>query len=559
MKYYAKKIFPILAVLVLSFFSYHSLLKPGYFPMHDDIQVIRVLQIDKCLKDGQFPCRWVPDMGYGYGYPQFIYYGPLPYYVMEGFHLEGWQFIDAVKAGFALSVVLSGLAMFILGRSLWGNLGGLVSAIFYVYAPYRASDIYSRGAVGEFWSFVFLPLILWAILEFTKQEKVKYLLYLALAYAGLLTTHNITSLAFTPVAAVWGVLVLLWFKKVRLLPKLALGAVLGIGLAAFFVLPAIFEKGYVHVETMTYGYFNYLAHFVSLRQMFFSTHWGYGSSELGPYDDLSFMIGFFHWLCALLAVIVSFFYRRKNPFFFFVSLFVLAVFLGAAFMAHQRSVFIWNALPILAYFQFPWRFLTIVAFAGSILPGLLVAKINARGTALALGFVLLFGVIYLNVQYFRPGGWFDISDKEKLSGQLWEKQLTTSIFDYLPKFATMPPTQKASDRPEIVEGQAEITSYEKGTNWQKGEIKVISNGATIRLPLFYFPGFKAYLNGKEIKIDYHNYLGLITLQIPEGDQRIFVSLERTPARWLGDLVSLVSFILVGAFFLKPKRLKLRRR
>ncbi|MGI5826538.1 MAG: hypothetical protein ACOX50_03945, partial [Patescibacteria group bacterium] len=149
-----KTLIYFLLVVALSFFSFKSLLRPGYFPMHDDMQAMRVLQMDKCLKDGQIPCRWVPDMGYGYGYPQFLYYSPLPYYVMEGFHLAGLSVLDSVKAGFALSFVLSGLAMLVLGRSLWGELGGLVCAIFYVYAPYRASDAYSRGAVGEFWALV---------------------------------------------------------------------------------------------------------------------------------------------------------------------------------------------------------------------------------------------------------------------------------------------------------------------------------------------------------------------------------------------------------------------
>lgn len=338
----SKLLFFVFLVIFLTFFSFKSLLKPGYFPMHDDMQPIRVLEMDKCFKDGQIPCRWVPDLGYGYGYPLYIYYSPLAYYLMEGFHLLGFSILNSIKIEFILSFIFSGLAMFLLGKSLWGNLGGLISAIFYVYAPYRATDVYSRGAVGEFTALVFLPLILWAILEFIRQKKTKYLIFLGLSYGGLLLTHNITSLIFTPIAAFWGIFLLWYYHKWKLLPKLFLGAVLGVCLAGFFILPAVFEKNLAHVESMIAGYFNYLAHFVSIRQLFFSTHWGYGSSEFGPNDDFTFAIGIFHWLFALIALIIGLGKARKEKFSFLVLVFLIAVGLFSAFLAHQRSTFIWR-------------------------------------------------------------------------------------------------------------------------------------------------------------------------------------------------------------------------
>src|SRR3989344_391723 len=124
-------------ILLLLFIipSFKALIRPGYFPMHDDMQAMRLLQMDRCIKDGQIPCRWVPDMGYGYGYPQFNYYPPLPYYIMEVLHLGGLSFLGSVKAGFILSIVFSAFAMFFLVKLLFGDWAGLVSAVFYAYAP----------------------------------------------------------------------------------------------------------------------------------------------------------------------------------------------------------------------------------------------------------------------------------------------------------------------------------------------------------------------------------------------------------------------------------------
>lgn len=544
----------VFLILVLSVFSFKSLLRPGYFPMHDDMQAMRVLQIDKCVKDGQIPCRWVPDMGYGYGYPQFIYYSPLPYYVMEIFHLGGMQIVDSVKAGIVLGFILSGLAMFLLGRSLWGNLGGLVSSIFYVFAPYHASDIYTRGAMGEFWALVFLPLIFWAIYEFVQTEKQKYMVFLALSTGGLLITHNITSVAFFPVAGLWALFLLFRYQKSKLWKKLFLSFLWGAGLAGFFLLPVIFEKKFVHVETMISGYFNYLAHFVSLKQLFFFSHWGYGSSELGPYDDLSFFIGTMQWVFSLIALVTAFVFRKKEKVFPIV-IFLFLTALAATFMTHQRSSFIWSKVSLLSYFQFPWRFLTIVTFATSILSGYVIYNIKNKKTGTLLCAFMIFLVLLLNGFYFRPREWYDIGDKEKFSGSLWEKELTISIYDYLPIYAKFPPDKEAPLKPIVTEGMADFSSYTKGSDWQRGEAIVSSEKAKIVLPLYYFPGFKVWVDGKEVKtIDHNNDLGLISFYLENGSHEVYAKLLRTPVRVLGDCLSLGS-ILILVFVIFKKRIK----
>src|SRR3990167_6120481 len=127
---------PLTIVLILVIPTFMALLRPGYFPMHDDISAMRLLEVDKCIKDGQIPCRWVPDMGFGYGYPQFNFYSPLPYYLMEGFHLGGLGFLDSVKAFFVMSIIVSAIGMYLLGKELWGRMGGLISALLYTFAGY---------------------------------------------------------------------------------------------------------------------------------------------------------------------------------------------------------------------------------------------------------------------------------------------------------------------------------------------------------------------------------------------------------------------------------------
>jgi hypothetical protein len=312
----------------------------------------------------------------------------------------------------------------------------------------------------------------------------------------------------------------------------------------------VFERQFVHVETMISGYFNYLAHFVSLRQLFFSTHWGYGSSELGPNDDLSFNFGILHWLFSFLALAVGLLLAKKEKI-FKVVVFIVLVGLIAVFMTHQRSVFVWSHLPFLAYFQFPWRFLTIATFAFSLLPGALIFFLKDKNRAAGLGTVMVAGVILFNAFYFNPRIWYQISDKEKFSGELWEKQLTISIFDYLPIFAKAPPGQKAPDLPQIIKGEARVGSFQKGTDWQKGELTVYEE-AEIRLPLYDFPGFKVWVDREEVKTNHDNPLGLITFSASPGNHSFFAKLKRTPVRLLGDLTSFLSFFFLGGWLVYEK-------
>src|SRR5258708_7593141 len=96
-----KKIWPFIVGLVLSLSLLWPLFQAPFFTHHDDIQTIRLYEMDRCFKDKQIPCRWVPDLGGLYGYPLFNYYAPLPYYFGELIYYFTHSLIISVKLMFA--------------------------------------------------------------------------------------------------------------------------------------------------------------------------------------------------------------------------------------------------------------------------------------------------------------------------------------------------------------------------------------------------------------------------------------------------------------------------
>src|SRR3989304_564408 len=142
-----KGLIPILLILFFSILVSLPLLKPGLFIIHDDQQIARLLLFDQALKAGQFPPRWVDELGFGFGYPLFVFYPPLVYMVGELFHLIGFSFIDSIKLVFFTSIFASGLAMYILVKLVWVRYPGNVRVADRAPPLNQALDVYIRGAL----------------------------------------------------------------------------------------------------------------------------------------------------------------------------------------------------------------------------------------------------------------------------------------------------------------------------------------------------------------------------------------------------------------------------
>ena len=535
----------LIIVVLFSVPSFATLLQPGYFGMHDDIQTMRVYQMDKCFKDLQIPCRWVPDMGYGYGYPLYNYYPVMPYYLGQVIHFLGVNFIWTVKILFMLSFIISAITMYLLSRTFWGNFGGLISSIFYVYAPYHAVDVYVRGAMAESWSLSFAPLVFLMIYKTIQKGSIENILLLAVSIALFLMSHNPLALVFTPIMIIWALIFIVSSKNFKSIVVLSMGGLWGLGLAAFFTIPVILEGKLVHLETLFIGYFNYLAHFIDLNQMFVSRFWGFGGSIWGPEDGMPFQIGWLHWGTTLLAIPISLFFGKKDKVKTLIILFAVAVFWVSAFIMHPRSNPIWEVITILQTIQFPWRILAVTIFVSSFIVGSIFALPMRHQLKWILFAAFLLGIVVLYIPYFKIEKPLYVTDADRLagSGAFWDLQRTAGIFDYLPKSAPFPPAGPAPENIEVMSGFATVKNLQKGSNFFKFEVESTS-GAHLRLPIIYFPNWKVSVNNKDTSFDIKNELGQPTFEVKEGNHQVYARLYNTPLRNITNIISIVSFAAV---------------
>lgn len=555
----------ILIVLVLCFWAVKTLLTPGYFPAHDNAQIAKLFEMDKALSDGQIPPRWVSELGFGYGYPVFNFYSPFIYYLGEAIHLIGFSLINSMKIVIVLGFLFSSLFMYLWSRNHFGKVPSIFAALIYVYAPYHAVDVYVRGDISEFFSFVLIPAIFWSLdlLMITKKNKSIFLLGLFIAI--LVLTHNLTVLMFAPFFILYTIYLYLNNGKKIVLP-IVTSLMIAFGLSSYYSLPAILEKQYTLIDKVNVGeLFYYKLHFVCVKE-FFNSAWGYGGSLPDCMSGLSFELGKIQILILIFVFLIltySLFKKRLSE--FKLSVLILLMFLFSIYMANSHSQWIWDRVKLLSYLQFPWRFLLFSAVFSSFLGGFVVHWIaKKKGNELSIIIVLVLGAISLIMtssnfqpQEYLSNSYFSYNNDSQLK---WE--ISRSSFEYLPKgvatkLSSINTTQVDITKDDIPSQLYKVINGDVRVKviLNKSQLKsfyINSRGKSVlRINTFSFPGWKTFLDGKEIKYSDNNRLKLITVDIPPGSHTLTLEFVNTIPRAVGNAVSLVTvFNLIGFGIIK---------
>jgi len=545
----------LLVVVSASLLAGSALLRPGFYDSHDGLlNVHRLFEFEKCLADGQIPCRWVPDMGAGYGYPLFNFYPPLPSAVAESFRLLGASLLDAVKWAFLLALVVGALGMFRLASTFFGPAGAVLAAVLYAFAPYQAIDIFVRGALGETWGMALLPFVFLAGHRCLAEpgRSLRHALPCALSWAALLLTHDLLALMAAPFYAAW---LLVGWRRSRGSPVPAvLAHALALGLAAFFLLPLLFELRHVHADTLTslYPWARFENNFLSATQLLGTgTNWGYGA--LGSSEPMSLFVGPLHILLGIGAVgmcAIGWLRERRIDASGAAALTLGSAAVVAGLMILPGSRLVWEAAPVLAFLQFPWRFLAITSFGLAFAAGWLVYRARDHGPIrLALVVAATAAAIGTSWTWFQPSTMHVIEDRA-LANE-WEiAKARHGLFDFLPRsvdldhFLANPPAPLPA--PVHAPPGVELKEVERRTNRIRFDARVPSQEpAQLRINVFDFPGWTLEVDGRLEKFaDSDDPLGRLHVSLAAGSHTVVARFENTLVRSIGNSVSLLSVVAV---------------
>ncbi len=546
------KIIGFLLVLMVSLGTVSPLLGDGYFPMHDDTQIGRVVSMGKALRGGQFPVRWVTDLGYGYGYPLYNFYGPLPYYVGGFLYALGTSGLSATKVMMILGMILAGGILYVALVPFIGVLGGLIAGIFYAYAPYHAVQLYVRGAVGELWTLVFFPLLLWSLVDIHKKNPHKLgFLIGGIGLAGVILSHTLLGYATSFLLAMAAVITFfvrrMSAQSLSPLKNYILILVLGLGLSAFFWLPALVEMKYTNVAGQISSSSDFHDHLVCAPQLW-SSPWGFGGSTAGCVDGMSFMLGKLHIIIGLAAGALVLLKGRFFPE-RYLGLTGMVITGVGIFFTLPISIFLWENIPFFSYLQYPWRFLAYAELGLSVLIGTLFVHMRAK----ALRFILTTIVVLLAIPYygkwFQPQYLFTKEAREFESEKALRFDVSNISYEYLPPDFVRPASPDAYARTTIVPREGMIVEHIVQSDTYERFTVTTNKDEKITLNKTVFPGWKYLVNGKPVVPTVAQ--SLPTILIPKGQNVVEIRFADTPVRTLGNIISVIA--VLGLFFLLGRK------
>ena len=541
----------------LAIFAISPLLSPGWIDMGETKdQLIRLIELDRGILEGDPYPRWFGDLAGGFGIPYFVYYAPLVYYVAEFFLFLGFSQIMAMKCMIILGVVLSGFGTYLFTKRFWGEAGAMISAVAYMYVPYRMLNIYGRGDLAEAFAMSLLPFVVEAFYALTVNKRPRDLVFSAVIYGALITTHNCTALIFSTFLFCFIVFISIQEKSLRSFLLALLAVFLAYTLSAFFWIPALYEKQFVNIHMIyTNPALNYSNNFLNITDLF-SDRWTLDGGIGGR--NFSFQIGTPHILLAFFTLILfskrNILFKKNNKLRYTVNFLAVSI-LFFIFLMLKQSIFIWNILPLVKYLQFPFRLLTIVAFLVSLLCGgvILYTESSKTGQAIKIITIIIIiawcgrhisakGYCYVNVETIFTQ---DFVTKDGGTISAWNTQQMDKIYDfgeYLPKTVKSLPDKNLAGRILVSGGEATIQDVNRGMQGYSFEVDAAKNTKLV-LGSFYYPSWKATVDGKMWELA-TNEFGLIEIAIPEGAHHVCVFFGDSFVRKISCYISLAALVVL---------------
>lgn len=534
-----KNIIFILGVIVFSLLISIPLILPyfhtGYFPTHDgEWAVVRLGDMFRSLRDMQFPVRYSGNLNFGYGYPLFNFAYPFPYYIGIVIHFFGFGFVDSIKILFAISVVFSALFMFLLSQKIWNNTwAGLLSAFFYIYYPYRIVDLYVRGSIGESLSLALFPLIIYLLLKIVDaRQQAIYVALGSFSLAALIMTHNIMSVLFLPILVIF-----IFLYRSRALQSIVIAIAGGIGLSAFFWLPALVEKHYILLSQVPIA--DRLLYFVKPLQLILPK-WGYGvPTEQGGF---SYQIGAIHILLLIIIGVFYFIQRRHNKLYDLRGILLVSICIYILFLFSPTAI-IWKYTPFLKEINYPWTILAPVGF----LISLLLGSLARQKELLFIGVIGAIITFFLIIPHSRPDYYFDKGNDFYLTNE----GTTTSSQELMPLWVKSLPSKHPEKKVEVLKSSGAVDSLTYNSKRIIFTTTLIES-ENVRIHTIYYPGWNFTIDNQPSKISYENQYGVMDLRVPQGEHKIIGIFSETPMRIVADIISLVSLVLLFVIFVNKR-------
>jgi hypothetical protein len=599
---------------------------------HDfDFHLLSWMEAARQFTHGNLHPHWAYTPAYNAGEPRFVFYPPLSWHLGATLGLLfPWTGTPIVYTWLALTA--AGLALYHLAKTFTSPTAALIAAIVYTVNPYMLFTAYERTAYAELLAAAWIPLLLHAIL----REQVTIpriaipiaLLWLTNAPAAVMCCYALALLTAIRIATTYS------NRSPRVAPNdlsatnpgapyldsemgasggrptapahantsntptqtslrialnTATGTALGLGLAAFYILPAAHEGRYVQIAMAI------------IPNMRIQDNFLFHRTGDAPHDQVLHTASLIAFILITLTVATLLFLRATKPgapyldsemgasrergpwpacwlgqearpsshtrevsyatrssqheraklipAYLLPSLTILTI--TITLLLTPLTTLIWTHAPELAFLQFPWRLTAILAAVLSLTIALALSPLNLKPTTTAaLTLVTAAALTYPAYTLFHQ----TCNEEDTIPARhtlFRSNQGTEPTDEYTPTDAdndslalSNPPYWLAPD-----------PNAKAPANTQPGPAPnhVIVNAPApedLILNLRDYPAWRITLNGTPITDHLQRDDGLVAIPIPAGPSTIDIHYAQSPDQTLGDILSLTSLALLLFFLLR---------
>ena len=480
--------------------------------------------------------RWAALAHYGFGEARFVFYPPASWVLGAALgSFLPWKIVPGVYLCIALT--FSGCSMFLLARRFLGRSQAIFAAVGYAANPYHIVVIYWRSAFAELLAGALLPLLLLYVLR-SEEEGDKTILPLGLIVAAAWLTNVPSAVMLTYSLALLAGIVALLRRSPKILWIACAAVLIGFALAAFYLVPAIYEQKWVEIAQV-------LSPGVRPQDNFLFT----------PIDDQDH--NRFNLLISLMATaqisllgIMGFMSRRwrgRSPEAWWT---LIGWGTTTASLMFSFSFVLYRILPELRFVQLPLRWLLClnVAFV------LLTTMASRPWVCRTLSCLVMLAVLIWVWHRVQPPWWDTSADVAEMLDNQQSDTGYEGTDEYVPTGADAYEINKDAHRVAFEgEGTSQIKIAQWAPEFRSFSVNVDHPGKIV-LKLFNYPAWEVRINGRPVRAATVEVTGQMILPVEAGENRVLMTFARTTDRSAGGLISLSAGVLMLGWSFFNKRI-----
>ncbi len=553
---------------------------------HDfDFHLLNWFEAAAQFRHGNLHPQWAVSPAFNAGEPRFLFYPPLSWTIGAILGLVfPWTVTPILYTWLALTA--AGLTLHRLARQFASPAASLIASTLYLANPYMLFTAYERTAYAELLAAAWFPLLFLAILKprptIPSIALPLALLWLTNAPAAVMGTYTLAVLA----------LLRLLLERTHLAsssdpaqnassrpeppnipssrPKrseverppyfapppghealpttrtLALttasGTILGLSLAAFYILPAALERKYVQIAMVVLPGMR-----IEDNTLFHHT----GFSEDALFHDFVLRTASIVAILLLAATAAALLTARKKS-----ETIPLAIFTALiALLLTPISLPLWHHLPELAFLQFPWRLLAILATILALAAALGLDRLTLKPLPLVLSALTLTTALILPaIQNFRQ--LCDAPDTVPARLTLFQTHAGSEPTDEYTPEAADNDSLGQYDPPYWLSPDPDAPPPSNATPGPAPLDLALTSPIpqTLILHLREYPDWHTDLNGGPAPPSTPRADGLLNLPIPAGPSRIHITWSTSRLEQAADALSTIALLTLLYLALRPEKL-----